>query len=125
MSSPNDGEGSIFSLRVAFPRAEAPLAQTLLAPVPASDARSLRIILAEDNPVNQLVQLRMLRQLGYESDVAANGVELLDAMDKTGFDLVLLDIQMPVMDGIEAARELRRRGFKRDAAGRADRRCHH
>jgi len=109
----NDGKGSTFSLRVAFPRAEAPLAQTLLAPVPASGARSLRIILAEDNPVNQLVQLRMLRQLGYESEVAANGVELLDAIDKAAFDLVLLDIQMPVMDGIEAARELRRRGFKR------------
>ena len=80
----DDGKGSTFSLRVAFPRAEAPLAQALLAPVPASGARSLRIILAEDNPVNQLVQLRMLQQLGYECDVAANGVELLDAVEQDG-----------------------------------------
>jgi PAS domain S-box-containing protein len=111
-----DREGSTFTLRVGFRRTQAPLEPVY---VPAPDAtlpegmRTVRVILAEDNPVNQLVQLRMLRQLGYESAVAANGVELLDAIAKTEYDLVLLDIQMPVMDGIEAARELRRRGYSR------------
>jgi CheY-like chemotaxis protein len=103
-------------LRVGFARADAPLEPTYAGAGHASplpDTRTLRVILAEDNPVNQLVQLRMLRQLGYESAVAANGVELLDAIEKSDYDLVLLDIQMPVMDGIEAARELRRRGFTR------------
>jgi signal transduction histidine kinase/ActR/RegA family two-component response regulator len=112
-----DGEGSTFTLRVTFLRAEAPLEPVYAAaghaPALADGMRTLRVILAEDNPVNQLVQLRMLRQLGYEAAVAANGVELLDALDKADYDLVLLDIQMPVMDGIEAARELRRRGFNR------------
>jgi PAS domain S-box-containing protein len=108
-----DHEGSTFTLRVAFARAEAPLEPIVDAPSLGDAARTLRVILAEDNPVNQLVQLRMLRQLGYEAVVAANGVELLDALEKAEYDLVLLDIQMPVMDGIEAARELRRRGFTR------------
>ena len=111
------GEGSTFTLRVTFARAAAPsepaYVATLHAPALTDGMRTLRVILAEDNPVNQLVQLRMLRQLGYEAVVAANGVELLDALEKAEYDLVLLDIQMPVMDGIEAARELRRRGFTR------------
>jgi PAS domain S-box-containing protein len=110
-----DGAGSTFTLRARFARAEAPLELSAgeLPRLGASDARTLRVMLAEDNPVNQLVQLRMLRQIGYECDLAANGVELLDAFDKSEYDVVLLDIQMPVMDGIEAAKELRRRGFSR------------
>jgi PAS domain S-box-containing protein len=109
-------EGSTFTLRVGFARAEAPLEPVYVpatSGAPFDGMRTLRVILAEDNPVNQLVQLRMLRQLGYEASVAANGVELVDALEKNDYDLVLLDIQMPVMDGIEAARELRRRGFSR------------
>jgi CheY-like chemotaxis protein len=110
----SDGEGSTFTLHVGFARTEAPAGITPASPLPElAGARTLRVILAEDNPVNQLVQLRMLRQLGYESALAANGVELLDALAKAEYDLVLLDIQMPVMDGVEAAREARRRGFTR------------
>ena len=71
---------------------------------------NLRIIVAEDHPVNQLVQRRMLKQLGYQCSLVENGAELLQALEQQEYDLCLLDIQMPVMDGLEAARELRRRG---------------
>jgi CheY-like chemotaxis protein len=108
-----DGEGSTFTLHVSFARAEAPVAATLAPVVAGQLAGALRVILAEDNPVNQIVQLRMLRQLGYDADVAATGVDLLDSFRKAEYDVVLLDVQMPVMDGIEAARQLRHRGFKR------------
>lgn len=105
--------GSTFTLSLLLKRTEAPHPQAAVTPAPRVGARGLKVILAEDNAVNQLVQVRMLRQLGYEADVVANGLELVQAFEKKEYDLVLLDIQMPVMDGIEAARELRRRGFHR------------
>ena len=74
---------------------------------------NLRIIVAEDHPVNQLVQRRLLKQLGYQCALVENGAELLQALEQQEYDLCLLDIQMPVMDGLEAARELRRRGMTR------------
>jgi PAS domain S-box-containing protein len=106
-----EGAGSTFTLRFNVARADEPGAAISAAPAVSPGAKGLRVILAEDNPVNQLVQLRMLRQLGYDPAVVANGVELLHAFDNEQFDLVLLDIQMPLMDGIEAARELRKRGL--------------
>jgi PAS domain S-box-containing protein len=69
----------------------------------------LRILLAEDNVVNQKVALRILGQLGYRADVAANGLEAIDAVARQTYDVVLMDVQMPELDGLGASRELNQR----------------
>ncbi len=67
----------------------------------------LRVLLAEDNLINQKVAMNILERLGYRADVAANGIEVLDALRRQPYDLVLMDIQMPEMDGEEAAKIIR------------------
>ncbi|BAY30180.1 multi-sensor hybrid histidine kinase [Nostoc carneum NIES-2107] len=113
------GEGSTFNFSIVAPVASS-VATTAtsekLTPPPKStqlsqshsvnsaiaESSSLRILLAEDHPVNQKLAVLMLRQLGYRADVVSNGVEVLAAVQKLRYDVILMDVQMPEMGGIEA-----------------------
>lgn len=70
---------------------------------------SLRVLLVEDNPVNQRLASRQLEKRGHSVVVAANGLEALEALEKENFDLVFMDVQMPVMDGFETTAAIRKK----------------
>ncbi len=103
-----EGQGSTFTVVVAMPRGEATVpAQVQAAPPPIESERRLRVLAADDNPTNQKVIAAVLAPLGAEVELVADGAACVEAWKRGGHDIVLMDIHMPVMDGVEAARTIR------------------
>ena len=106
------GEGSTFHVTLRLVRAAAPIAAQAPAPpevrAPA-DLPALAVLVAEDNRVNQLVITRLLDKQGHHVTLCANGRQAVAAFEAEAFDLVLMDVQMPEMDGFAATAEIRRR----------------
>jgi CheY-like chemotaxis protein len=103
------GEGSTFWFKVPLPESRTP-ALPARRPVADGAARPAHILLVEDVAINQELARLILEKAGHRVDVAGDGAEAVEAVRQTPYDLVLMDIQMPVMDGIAATGRIRRLG---------------
>jgi len=103
------GEGSCFAVEIEYPLAHDVQPETLASGLPGHNlpASPVSVLVVEDNAMNQKLAVAVLNRLGYTSDVAENGQKALEKLRERAYDVVLMDIQMPVMDGYETTRLIR------------------
>jgi CheY-like chemotaxis protein len=103
------GRGTRFWFTVPLVHVQEPVpAGGVAAPAPCQESH-LRVLVAEDNAINQKVALRMLKKLGVNADLVENGSQAIAAVLENHYDIVLMDVQMPEVDGLTATREIRKR----------------
>jgi signal transduction histidine kinase/ActR/RegA family two-component response regulator len=105
-SQPNQGSEFSFQLKLSTSNEEPSAENTDIRPA-TEDLSGLNILLVEDNKVNQLLVLKLLKTLGAKTTLCNNGQEAIDILEKQCFDLILMDIQMPIVDGVEASKIIR------------------